>query len=119
MTGRNKEDLAREIAVGLVRGVSGPKYEDWQDALITGIAETWSRDDLYALLEAVRKRVEVIDWTQVRRTCTNCDHEGPVDPDFGLRSSRGKPLPQSWCVNCRANTNYRAKPRKYKVVQKD
>lgn len=55
-----------------------------------------------------------VDWTKVFHKCPkkDCGHYGPVIPDFGVREVRGVQLKQSWCVNCRAKTNYHARPRK-------
>lgn len=56
---------------------------------------------------------ENINWKQVYQTCPRCGHEGPVDPDFGLRHTRQGIRRQSWCVACRATVNYHTVPRKY------
>lgn len=53
------------------------------------------------------------DWSKVIHTCPKCERTGPVDPLFGIRKVRGKELKQSYCSNCRATTNYHAKPRTY------
>ena len=49
------------------------------------------------------------------KECPHCGKVKNVGRDFGIRYSRGIPGPHSWCRQCRANTNYRALPRKYRV----
>jgi hypothetical protein len=66
--------------------------------------------DLVGRLERERPPVK-IDWARVQRTCPKCEHEGPVDPDFGIVIVRGKERPQSWCRDCRNKTNYHNQPR--------
>lgn len=58
------------------------------------------------------KKQPVADWTKERRTCPKCGHEGPVDPDFGVKVRRGLVHAQSWCKKCRASTNYYHRPRR-------
>lgn len=41
------------------------------------------------------------DWTKVKHTCPNCEKEGFVEPDFGLRTVDGNIHSQSWCKTCR------------------
>ncbi len=53
-----------------------------------------------------------VNWKKERHTCPRCNHEGPVDPDFGTRTVRGNTMKQSYCGTCRAGLNYYAKPRK-------
>jgi hypothetical protein len=54
------------------------------------------------------------DWTKVQKTCPRCKCRGAVDPDFGIRQTRGVPGPQSWCRKCRSTTDYHPRARKYK-----
>lgn len=50
-----------------------------------------------------------------KRTCPHCKHHGTVVPDFGLKTIRGVKSSQSWCNKCRAETNYYARPRSYRL----
>jgi hypothetical protein len=50
-------------------------------------------------------------------TCPQCGHTGPIGTDFGVRVHRGILRKQSWCADCRAKTNYHARPRKYQTQQ--
>lgn len=59
-----------------------------------------------------------IDWKKETHTCPKCGHTGRVDPDFGTRTVRGIVLRQSWCVTCRATTNYRNTGRKYNKAER-
>lgn len=74
------------------------------------LAELLSFDELLKLLKEARAR-KPVDWTTVERTCPKCGRVGKVDPDFGVKMYRGEPHPQSWCKDCRAGTNYHARPR--------
>jgi transposase-like protein len=71
----------------------------------------------HALQEASRraevKAIEPTNWAKVETRCPKCGHEGPVDPDFGVRMVRGIVRKQSYCARCRATTNYHTRPRKY------
>lgn len=51
------------------------------------------------------------DWKKTERTCAKCGLEGFVDPDFGIRTVRGKEFAQGWCRTCRNTTQY-TKPSK-------
>lgn len=53
------------------------------------------------------------DWWKVVRTCPRCGKSGPVDPMFGVKTTRGIVGAQSWCSACRAETarEYRQKAR--------
>lgn len=35
------------------------------------------------------------------KTCPKCNHNGVIATDFGMRWSKGKLIPQSWCIKCR------------------
>lgn len=38
-----------------------------------------------------------------RSTCPHCEHNGPIETDFGWRTMAGGIIrPQSWCRECRA-----------------
>jgi hypothetical protein len=52
------------------------------------------------------------DWTKVRKMCPQCGKSKFVEPDFGVRPVRDTFRAQSWCRNCRATTNYHARPRR-------
>lgn len=60
---------------------------------------------------AVKAPTKKVDWTEEHHKCPQCGHEGPVKPDFGVRTVRGVELKQAWCRSCRASTNYHNKPR--------
>lgn len=85
-----------------------------------------SREDLMEIVkriattkEAPKPRREDPDWTKVKHTCPKCDRSGPVDPMFGTRPNPrgdGTRLRQSWCAECRAGTNYHARPRKNRMA---
>lgn len=47
-----------------------------------------------------------------KAVCPNCDHEGPIAKDFGVRIMRGAIWPQSWCRDCRAGKNEKKVARK-------
>jgi transposase-like protein len=55
------------------------------------------------------------DWSKVMKTCPRCETTKPVDTGFGVTKERnGGQRAQSWCLECRANTNYHDSPRKYR-----
>jgi hypothetical protein len=62
---------------------------------------------------AARKLKPEPDWTKEHHKCPRCKKEGPIDPLFGTRLVRGVRLRQSYCSECRANLDYRKRPRVY------
>ncbi len=63
---------------------------------------------------AEKTKAPPTDWTKVVKVCPHCKEEKRAEPDFGVRPVRGIMRVQSWCNECRANTNYYNKPRTYR-----
>lgn len=88
------------------------------------LAESLSSAELLTLLRVAVGKLErprraskiVGDWSKEIRTCPKCEHQGPVDPDFGTKLVRGIVRAQSWCKSCRASTSYYNKPRVRKTA---
>lgn len=61
------------------------------------------------IVELARRGIKAVPHTHTmkgRSTCPRCEHEGPIDRDFGVRVMRGEVKPQSWCRVCRANPHH-------------
>lgn len=52
-------------------------------------------------------------YRNARRVCPHCLTSKLTVKDFGARPIRGIYYVHSWCRECRATTNYNARPRKY------
>lgn len=48
----------------------------------------------------------ITEWHDTKKKCPKCGFEGRVLPDFGVKTARGVERAQSWCLKCRASTNY-------------
>ena len=66
--------------------------------------------------QPAKGHVFAAEWKKTQHKCPNCGHQGPVNPDFGLklRTKRdGTTIEekQSWCAECRSTTNYHVRER--------
>jgi hypothetical protein len=87
-----------------------------KDELLAELRGTVSREELAKLVKEMKAAAAKTppDWKKMERTCPKCGKKGTIDPDFGVRVVRGVERHQSWCKECRANTDYTKKPRVYK-----
>lgn len=54
-------------------------------------------------------------WYALEKKCPHCDKTKNVAADFGVVIRRGLEQAAGWCKQCRSETDYRHRPRKYNV----
>jgi hypothetical protein len=57
------------------------------------------------------------DWEEVEKKCPHCGRKKMVIPDFGLKppDRHGRRFAQSWCRECRSQTNYHTRAPVYRT----